>query len=69
MNMKLNLQAIHYAAMICGALAAGLPQLEAAFPAGAAPYIKGLAAAFVLLTSVLGVLSPSPALPPAGGAS
>jgi len=60
----MKLQAVHYVALVCASLAAGLPQLEAAFPPGATPYIKGSAAVFVLLASVLGVLSPS-VTPPA----
>jgi hypothetical protein len=55
----MNLQAIHYAMLLCGALAAGLPNLEAAFPASATPWLKGLAAIFVLLTAVLGAVSPA----------
>jgi hypothetical protein len=51
--------AIHYVMLVCGALAAGLPNLEGAFPPGATPYIKAAAAVFVLLGATLGVVSPA----------
>lgn len=62
----MNLQAIHYVMLICGALAAGLPNLEAAFPPGATPILKAMAAVFVLLTAVLGAVSPSAGGPKSG---
>lgn len=62
----MNLQTIHYVMLICGALAAGLPNLEAAFPAGATPILKAMAAVFVLLTAVLGAVSPSAGGPKSG---
>lgn len=62
LGMKLDLTLVHYLTLVAGALAAGLPQLEAAFPPSATPWLKGSAAVFVLLASVLGVLSPSAAL-------
>lgn len=55
------MQIIHYVMLVCGALAAGLPAASEAFPPAAAPYIKGATAIFVLLTAVLGAVSP-PAL-------
>jgi hypothetical protein len=66
----MNLQAIHYVMLVCASLAAGLPNLEAAMPPAAAPYLKGAAAIFVLLAAVLGAVSPSaggPKLPKSGG--
>lgn len=49
--------------VISGALATGLPQLEAAFPPEATPYLKGASAIFALLTTVLGGLAmPIPSL-------
>ena len=65
----MNLLAIHYVALVCGALAAGLPQLEAACPPAATPYLKGASAIFVLLTSVLGAVSPSALASKKDGAS
>lgn len=55
----MNFQVIHYFVAVCGVLAAGLPQLDAALPPGASPYLKGSAAVLALLGAVLGVLSPS----------
>lgn len=52
------MQIIHYVMLVCAALAAGLPQTSEAFPPVAAPYIKGATAVFVLLTAVLGAISP-----------
>ncbi len=57
-HMKLNLQAVHYLVLVCASLTAGLPQLEAAFPPGATPWLKGATAVCGLLTGVFGVLSP-----------
>lgn len=64
----MNFQAIHFFVAMCGVLAAGLPQLESAFPAAASPYLKGAAAVLALLGAVLGVLSPSAKLPKDGDA-
>lgn len=45
------------AMVTCGALATGLPPMEAAFPPNATPYIKGFAAVFALLTTVFGAVT------------
>lgn len=55
----MNLQAVHYVLLVCAALAAGLPNLQGAFPDSATPYLKGATAILVLLTGVLGAISPS----------
>ncbi len=52
------MKAIHYLMLVCAALAAGLPNLESAFPAAATPYMKGVTAVLVLLVAVLGAVSP-----------
>lgn len=53
------MQLIHIVMLVCGALAAGLPQLEPALPPAASPYLKALTAVLVLLTSVLGAVAPA----------
>lgn len=55
----MNLKVVHYVMLVCGSLGASLPQLEASFPPSASPFLKGAAAVFVLLGTVLGVASPS----------
>jgi hypothetical protein len=65
----MNFQLVHYIALVCGALAAGLPNLEAAFPPGATPYLKGATAILVLVTAVLGAVSPSAQLAKKDGAA
>lgn len=50
--------AIHYLMLVCAALAAGLPQLQDALPPQATPYLKASTAILVLLTAVLGAVSP-----------
>jgi hypothetical protein len=61
----MNLSTVHYVMLVCAALAGGLPNLEAAFPPGATPYLKAATAILVLLTAVLGVLSPGAGAPTA----
>jgi hypothetical protein len=53
--------AIHYALLVTGSLATGLPALCKAFPEPASPYILGAAAVCALLTTVLGAVSPAAA--------
>ena len=55
----MNFQLVHYITLVCGALAAGLPQTAEAFPESSRPWFRGAAAIFVLLTAVLGSISPS----------
>ena len=55
----MNIQFIHYVMLVCAALAAGLPSLASALPASASTYIHGATAVLVLMTGVLGAISPS----------
>jgi hypothetical protein len=55
----------HYVMLACGALAAGCPALEAAFPPGATPYLKAAQACLIVVGSVLGAISPSATSPEA----
>jgi hypothetical protein len=55
----MNFQTVHYVLVSCAALAAGLPNLEPALPLSATPWLKGATAVLMLLTGVLGALSPS----------
>lgn len=55
----MNLQTVHYVMLVCAALAAGLPNVGAAFGPAAEPFIKGATAILVLLVAVLGAVSPS----------
>lgn len=57
--MTMNFQTVHYAMIVCSAVAASLPNLEHQFPAKAGPTLHALTAVFALLTAVLGALSGS----------
>jgi hypothetical protein len=56
------MQVIHYVMLACAALAAGLTQTQDQFPPASLPYIKATMAVCVLLTAVLGAISPSASL-------
>ncbi len=48
---------VHYVTVTSAALAAGLPQLEAAFPPSATPWLKGASAICILITGVCAAVS------------
>jgi hypothetical protein len=48
---------VNYVFIVAVALAGGLPNLEAAFPVSATPWLKGAAAVFALVAGVAGAIS------------